>query len=101
MDQLTKELQAFLVRIHYEPDAVSHKVLHYIEHLTHLLEVEDEEALLHYFGILDHEQLSLDEIARQRKESVEDTMSHIDECLRKLAVTPEWQMVKRFTVQSS
>ena len=101
MDQLTKELQAFLVQIHYTPDVVSHKVLHYIEHLTHLLEVEDEEMVLHYFGILEHEQLSLDEIARKRKESPEETMSRIDECLRKLAVTPEWQMVKQFAVKSS
>ena len=73
MDALTKELQSFLC----------------------LLEPDDEEALLHYFGILGHEQLALDEIARSNHLSPETMMERIDNCLRKLAVTPEWQMIKQ------
>ncbi len=95
MDKLTKELQSFLVRLHYNPDCVSHQVAHYIEHLTHLLTVDDEEALLHYFGILGHEQLSLKEIADDRQMSTEEMMTQIDLCLHKLAITPEWQMLKQ------
>ena len=95
MDALTKELQLFLVRLHYQPDAVSHQMEHYLEHLVCLLEPDDEEALLHYFGILGHEQLALDEIARSNHLSPEAMMERIDNCLRKLAVTPEWQMIKQ------
>ena len=94
MDELTKELQNFLVRLHYEPECVSHQISHYIEHLTHLLNVDDEETLLHYFGILNHEQLALGEMAKERQLTPETLMAHIDENLRKLAVTPEWQMLK-------
>lgn len=99
MDELIKELQTFLVRLHYEPECISHKVVHYMEHLTHLLSVQDEESLLHYFGILGHEQKSLDELAQERQLSPEDMIAQIDKCLRKLAITPEWQMIKQITKQ--
>lgn len=95
MDALTKELQSFLVRLHYQPDAVSHQMEHYLEHLVCLLEPDDEEALLHYFGILGHEQLSLAEIAHENSLEPEAMMERIDNSLRRLAVTPEWQMMKQ------
>lgn len=98
-DPLAKELQSFLVRLHYEPECISHQVSHYLEHLTHLLEVADEEALLHYFGILGHEQYSLDDIADDNHLSPEQMMEHIDTSLHKLAITPEWQMLKQFIKQ--
>ncbi|MBR1463586.1 MAG: hypothetical protein IJ604_09480 [Prevotella sp.] len=94
MDTLTKELQAFLVMMHYQPDRISHQMEHYMEHLLHLLPPDDEEAVLHYFGILGHEQLSLNELAQERSLSPEDMMQQIDQHLRRLAVTPEWQMLK-------
>lgn len=95
MDELTKELQSFLVRLHYQPEGVSHQMEHYLEHLVCLLEPEDEEALLHYFGILGHEQLSLAEIAHKNSLGPEAMMERIDNSLRRLAVTPEWQMMKQ------
>ena len=101
MDALTKELQSFLVRLSYDPDLVSHQTEHYLEHLFHLLPVDDEEAVLHYFGVLGHEQTALDELAQERGLSPETMMSKIDESLRKLAVTPEWQMLKTIAGQTS
>ena len=95
MDELTKELQSFLVRLHYQPEGVSHQMEHYLEHLVCLLEPEDEEALLHYFGILGHEQLSLAEIAHENSLEPEAMMERIDNSRRRLAVTPEWQMMKQ------
>ena len=94
MDELTKELRSFLVNLHYNPNSVSDKMQHYLEHLTHLLPVEDEETLLHYFGILGHEQMSLDELAQKRRLLPETMMACIDKSLRKIAITPEWQMLK-------
>lgn len=95
MDGLTKELQSFLVRMHYAPDCVSSKTAHYMEHLFRLLETDDEEAVLHYFGILGHEQKSLEEIARERVMTQEKAIELIDKCLHRLAVTPEWQIIKQ------
>lgn len=99
MDKLAKELQIFLVKLHYDPSSVSHQMRHYLEHLTHLLTVEDEETLLHYFGILGHEQLSLDELAKERGLSPETMMALIDDSLHKIAITPEWQMMKTLTIE--
>lgn len=94
MDELTKELQALLVKLHYEPQNVTHKTAHQLEHLFHLLNVEDEEALSHYFGILGREQKALSDIAREKGLTDVETMEAIDICLRKLAITPEWQIIK-------
>ena len=94
MDAVTKELQALLVRMHYNPATVSHQMEHYVSHLARLLPPADEEALLHYFGILGHEQLSLHQIALDRDEDDETTMAAIDRSLRRLAITPEWEMLR-------
>jgi hypothetical protein len=49
----------------------------------------------HSYGIFGTERKSLQEIARKLKMSQEDAMARIDQCVRKLAVTPEWQMIKQ------
>lgn len=95
MDELTKEFQSFLVRLRYEPDCINEKVYHYLEHLFHLLNIKDEEAVCHYFGVLGREQQALDDIAKAQGLTPEATMEAIDICLHKLAITPEWQMVKQ------
>ena len=95
MDELTKELQTFLVRMRYQPESVSLTIAHNMENIVRLLDADDEEAVLHYFGILGYEQLSLNEIAQERKLPPEDMMALIDRLLRRLAITPEWQMMKQ------
>jgi len=91
MDALTKELERLLVRWHYEPSLLPHQLEHYMEHLTLLLPEDDRESLLHYFGVLGHEQTSLHELAKQRGMTDESMMENIDHSLRRLAITPEWQ----------
>lgn len=88
-------LQHLLVCLHYQPQAVSHQMEHHVEHLLTLLPSDDAEDLLHYYGIFGHEQLALHDLARRRNLSDEDMMSHIDASLRRLAVTPEWQIMKQ------
>ena len=68
MDNLTKEIHSFLIDMRYSPEKTSDKMRHYMEHLLRLLAPADEEAILHYYGILGHEQLSLAEIARNRQQ---------------------------------
>lgn len=94
-DNLTKELHSYLVRIGINPTSVTHQMEHYLEHLLCLLPPEEEEAVTHYYGIFGCERKSLQEIAKELGMSQEDAMARLDQCVRKLAVTPEWQMLKQ------
>ena len=95
MDALTRSLHSFLVRVGLNPMSLSPQMEHYLEHLLYLLPPEDEEAVTHYYGLFGSERKSLQEIAAELELSQEDTMERIDQCVRKLAVTPEWQMLKQ------
>ena len=95
MDALTRSLHSFLVRVGLNPMSLSPQMEHYLEHLLYLLPPEEEEAVTHYYGLFGSERKSLQEIAAELELSQEDAMARIDQCVRKLAVTPEWQMLKR------
>ena len=95
MDALTRSLHSFLVRVGLNPMSLSPQMEHYLEHLLYLLPPEEEEAVTHYYGLFGSERKSLQEIAAELELSQEDTMARIDQCVRKLAVTPEWQMMKQ------
>ncbi|MBO6032326.1 MAG: histidinol dehydrogenase [Prevotella sp.] len=95
MDYLTRQLHSFLVRAGLNPTTISPQMEHNLEHLLYLLPPEEEEAMTHYYGLFGSQRLSLQEIAAELELSQEDAMERIDQCIRKLAVTPEWQMLKR------
>ena len=95
MDQVTRSLHSFLVRVGLNPTYLSPQTEHYLEHLLYLLPPEEEEAVEHYYGLFGCERESLQEIAKELEMSQEDAMARIDQCVRKLAVTPEWQMLKQ------
>ena len=94
-DNLSHELHSYLVRIGYDSTSLSPQMEHYLEHLLYLLPPEEEEAVEHYYGLFGCQQKSLQEIAKKLNLSQEDAMERIDQCIRKLAVTPEWQMLKQ------
>ncbi len=89
MDALSKSLHSYLVTLAYE--GATHEQEHQMEHLLALLYPEDEQALISYYGLFGQPRLALDEIAKKRGESPENTMAAIDRSIRKLAVTPEWE----------
>ncbi len=95
MDALTRSLHSFLVRIGMNSEGISPQMEHYIEHLLFLLPPEEEEAVTHYYGLFGCERKSLQEIAKELGLSQEDAMDRVDQCIRKLAVTPEWQMIRQ------
>ena len=95
MDALTRSLHTFLVRVGLNPTTISPQTEHYLEHLLYLLPPEEEEAVTHYYGLFGAQRLSLQEIAKELESSQEDAMERIDQCVRKLAVTPEWQMLNQ------
>ena len=94
-DNLSRELHSYLVRIGLNPESLSPRMEHYLEHLLYLLPPEEEEAVEHYYGLFGCQRKSLQEIAGELKLTQEDAMAKIDQCIRKLAVTPEWQMLKQ------
>lgn len=93
MDKTEKELQSFLVLMGYT-SAVPHDIEHKMEHLLHLLDADDEKAVISYYGLFGRDRQALDDIARRRGISPEDMMARIDASIRKIAITPEWQMMK-------
>ena len=95
MDVLTRSLHSFLVRIGLNPMSITPQTEHYLEHLLFLLPPEDEKAVTHYYGLFGCERESLQDIAKELGLSQEDAMERIDQCIRKLAVTPEWQMIRQ------
>ena len=95
MDSLTRSLHSFLVRVGLNPTSLSPQMEHYLEHLLYLLSPEEEEAVTHYYGLFGAQRLSLQEIAKELESSQEDAMERIDQCVRKLAVAPEWQMLNQ------
>ena len=95
MDNLSRSLHSFLVRIGISPTSITPQMEHYVEHLLYLLPPEEEEAVTHYYGLFGCERRSLQEIAKGLEMIQEDAMARIDQCIRKLAVTPEWQMLKQ------
>ena len=95
MDALTRSLHSFLVRVGLSPTSLSPHMEHYLEHLLYLLPPEEEDALTHYYGLFGSARKSLQEIAAELELSQEDAMERVDQCVRKLAVTPEWQMMKQ------
>ena len=93
MDILSQSLHSYLVKMAYE--GATHEQEHQLEHLLALLYPEDEQAVISYYGLFGEPRLSLDEIALKRKESSTETLAAIDRFIRKLAVTPEWQMINQ------
>lgn len=94
MDSLSAGLNTFLVRLGMHPETVPHETVHYMEHLLRLLDADDEQALTDYYGLFGAGRRGLGEIARSRSLSAEDMMARIDNCVRRLAVTPEWQVIR-------
>ena len=72
----------------------THEQEHQMEHLLALLDPDDEELILHYYGLFGHERRSLDALAAGRHEQPDATLAAVSRLLRRIAVTPEWQMIK-------
>lgn len=95
MDALSQELQDFLIRLGKEPECVSEKTKHYIKHIMHLVYAADEDMLQQYYGLFGNDVKTLEDIAHERHVSCETMQKIIEADLRKMAVSPEWQMVKQ------
>lgn len=94
MDNLSRELNTFLVALGMNLGEIGHEMEHKMGHLLHLLQPDDEEAVVEYYGLFGTPRRSLAELASDHGLKEEDMMAAIDVCVRRLAVTPEWQQMK-------
>lgn len=97
MDALSSEFHLFLIRLGQQPNCVSEKVGHYIKHLLRLLYPDEEQVMIEFYGLFETPIKSLEDLAYERNLSSEQLHKTIEASLRKIAVTPEWQMIKQFT----
>lgn len=95
MDALSQELQDFLIRLGKEPNCVSEKIEHYVKHIMHLIYASDETMLQQYYGLFGNNVKPLEDIAKEHGVSPETMRKIIEANVRRMAVSPEWQMVKQ------
>ncbi|CCY84227.1 putative uncharacterized protein [Prevotella sp. CAG:1185] len=95
MDALSQELQDFLIRLGKEPNCVSEKIEHYVKHIMHLIYADDETMLQQYYGLFGNDVKPLEDIAKEHSVSTETMRKIIEANVRRMAVSPEWQMVKQ------
>lgn len=94
MDELSKELEDYLAAYSKAPHFVSEKMGHYTEHLLHLLNPKDEKLLADYYGLYQQPVKSIDQLAFENKTTPNIIVQVMGVLLRRLSVTPEWQMMK-------
>ena len=82
MDNISTELHAFLISFGQNPK------------LLHLLPTFNEQRLISFYGLFGKTRLTLRQLAQAQNETDAETAENIALDLRKLAVTPEWQMLK-------
>ena len=98
MDRLTHEFHSFLVAMHMKPELVNDKISHFMHHLMSLLTNDESEMLTRYYGILGSEQQGLKDIAREKHMSEDAALEKINNSLRRIAITPEWQSLRNMTL---
>ncbi|MGM9704918.1 MAG: hypothetical protein ACI3YB_02890 [Prevotella sp.] len=95
MDIISEELKALLSRLGTNPDSVDKKTAHYMEHILRLLPAEQETMVKEFFGLPGTDRLSTQKIADRHGLTTDEADGIITSGIRKLAVTPEWQMIKQ------
>lgn len=97
MDSLSKELQDFLIRLGKDEKGVGERLAGYTRQLINMLYSTDAQIIEEYYGLFGNEPHPLESLAHKYKTSPEIMMDGIEACLRRIAVSPEWQQIKPLT----
>lgn len=97
MDNLSKELQDYLIRLGKDEEKFGSKLAGYTRQLINMLYSSDAQIIEEYYGLFGNEPHPLDELAAKYKTTPEVMLQGIEACLRKIAVSPEWQQIKPLT----
>jgi hypothetical protein len=95
MDTLSQDLSNFLMRMHLQPSSVNERIEHFMKHLIYLLPDQDVRLVSAFYGINDCQLTSADVLAEKNGCTVLELQQRIEHDIRRLAVTPEWQMIKQ------
>ena len=95
MDSLSQDLSSFLMRMHHQPNSVNERIEHFIKHLIYLLPDEDVRIVSAFYGVNDFDLTSIAILAQQNGCTVMELQQRIERDIRRMAVTPEWQMIKQ------
>ncbi len=95
MDKYAKQLNDYLELMSRSSLLVSEGDRRNIRVLLTMLGPIDEEILEARYGLFGHERKSLDDIARRYRLAPDSLADIIAKDLRRLAITPEWQMLLR------
>lgn len=93
-----QEFHSFLMALNANPEKTNNQLRHFLDHLFSILKEEEAEAVKHYYGILGHEQMVLNDIARERQVSEAEILQEINNNVRRIAITPEWQQLRNITL---
>lgn len=97
MDDLSKELQDYLIRLGKDEKSVGEKLAGYTRQLINMLYSSDARILEECYGLFGNEPQSLDQLSARYKTTPDIMEKGIEACLRKIAVSPEWQQIKPMT----
>lgn len=97
MDSLSSELQDFLIRLGKDEKGVGEKLSGYTRQLINMLYSTDAQIVESYYGLFGNEPHTPEQLAAQYHTSPEMISKGIEACLRKIAVSPEWQQIKPLT----
>lgn len=97
MDDLSKELQDYLIRLGKDEKSVGEKLAGYTRQLINILYSSDARILEEYYGLFGNEPQSLNQLSARYKTTPDIMEKGIEACLRKIAVSPEWQQIKPMT----
>ncbi len=97
MDNLSKELEDFLIRLGKDENGVGERLAGYTHQLLNLLYSSDAKIVEERYGLFGEQPHTPDELATRYHTTPDAINKGIAMCLRKIAVTPEWQTMKPMT----
>lgn len=97
MDALSNDLHLCLTQLGVNPKRYGDTVPEYIKRLLHLLTPDDEQLVISHYGLFGHQAVSLAMLAQTRHIEEEALQGQLISSLRKIAITPEWQMLLPMT----
>ena len=97
MDNLSIELQEFLIRLGMDEKAIGDRLAGYMRELINMLYSSDARIIEEYYGLFGNEPHTIEQLASRYNASPEALKKGIEACLRKIAISPEWQQIRPLT----
>lgn len=95
MDKISEPLHQYLTLLGRDSSLKGSRMEHYMKHLLRLLPPKEEEILKQTYGLFGTKQRTADEMAHSQDTSTDNLRQATDTSLRRIAVSPEWQMLQQ------